>query len=78
MQQHRASRLRDVSDGSFSNAILEVGVDAAVRNCLLVLFAMILEGVVCESAVVCVIVLDGHAVICCESLESPLGMNCFL
>jgi hypothetical protein len=78
MKQHGASDLRDVSDGSLRNAILEMGVDPTVRDCLIALLAVLLERVVWKPAVVCVIVLDGYAVICGKSLQCSLGLNHFL
>jgi hypothetical protein len=75
VKQHSSGDLRDVSDGSFSNAVLEMGVDAAVTYCLLMLLAVLLECVVGESAVVCMIVLDGNAMVCCESLERLLSFD---
>jgi hypothetical protein len=78
MKQHGASDLRDVSDGSLRNAILEMGVDPAVRDCLIALLAVLLERVVCKPAVVCVIVLDGYTVSCSKLLKCSLGLNRFL
>ena len=75
MKQHGASDLRDVSDCTLHDAILERGIDAAVRDCLIALLAVLLEHVICKSAVVCVVVLDGYTVIFGESLKCPLGGN---
>ena len=75
MKQHGASDLCDVLDCSLRNAILEMGVDPAVRDSLIALLAVLLERVICKSAVVCVVVLDGYTVIFGESLKCPLGLN---
>jgi hypothetical protein len=75
VEQHGSCHLRDISNGSFGNAILEMSVDPTVRNCLMMLLAVLLEGVVSKSAIVCMIVLDGYTVICCESLECLLCLD---
>ena len=77
MQELLPHCLGEVADGSLSDAVLEVSVDAAKGKCLLVLFCVLLEGVVSESAVVTMIVFDSDASLACESLKRLLCLQCF-
>ena len=78
MKQHCSCCLCCVPDCSFCDAILEVGVDATVGNCLSLLTAVLLEGVVCESSVVSMILLDSDAMISRKTLEGFFSLNCFV
>jgi len=59
----------DVADGTLCRAVLEVGVDPAEGESLLPLRAVVSEGVVVKSAVVCVVVFDLHGVVGGELFE---------
>jgi hypothetical protein len=63
MQQHGSHCLSDVLNRSLGDAILEVGVHATVRYCLLLLAAVSFEGVVCKTTIVCMILFDANVVI---------------
>jgi hypothetical protein len=60
-----------------SNSILEVGVDVTEGETLAAIVASFLEGVVVETPVVTVVVLDADAVLGVEGLEGLLGCNSF-
>ena len=55
----------DVIYGSLSNAILEVGINAAVADVLSVGLAMVNKGVVCKPAIVSMVLLDFNAMMRC-------------
>ncbi len=73
VEQLLASALGEVADGALSNAILEVGIDAAEGELLSCVVAGLLEGVVVEAPVVAVVVLDPHTVLGSEGLEGVYG-----
>jgi hypothetical protein len=78
VKQHGTSHLHDISDGSLSYTILEVSVHTTVRYCLIVLLTVLLERIVCKSAIVCMIVLDGYTVFGCKSFKRLLCLDGFL
>ena len=55
--------LLEVPDSFFCLNVLEVSIHFKVSSCLALLFDCLLEGVVCESAVVCMLMLDPHTAI---------------
>ena len=59
------------------NAILEVGVYATEGKLLAGVMACLFEGVVGETPIVAVIVLDLNAVLGGEGLEGVFGGDCF-
>jgi len=75
VEQLLACALREVADGALGDAILEMGIDAAEGELLSGVVAGLLEGVVEESPVVAVIMLDSHAVLGCEGLEGTFGLD---
>jgi hypothetical protein len=60
-----------------SSSILEVGVDATEGEMLAAIVASFLEGVVVETPIVAVVVLDADAVLGGEGLKGLLGCNSF-
>jgi hypothetical protein len=78
VQEHGSCRFGDVADGSFCYAILEVGVDSAVSDGLILLAAVLFECVVSEASVVGVIMPDANAVVSGESFECLFRLYCFL
>ncbi len=73
VEQLLASAFAEVVDGALGNAILEVGIDAAEGKLLSRVVAGLLEGIVEESSVVAVVVLDLHTVSGGEGLEGAFG-----
>ena len=69
MKQLFPPSLSDVLNCSLSNAILKVGIDATVGELLLLLTAMGNEGIVCEVAVVCLILFNDDVVVGDELFE---------
>jgi hypothetical protein len=60
-----------------SNSILEVGVDSTEGETLAAIVASFLEGIVMETPVVAVVVLDADAVLGGKGLKGLLGCNSF-
>ncbi len=73
MQELLPRTLLEISDGFLCNAILEVGVDPTGGGSLSFCTAAVLEGVVCKSSVVAVVVEDADAVLIGEVFEGLLG-----
>jgi len=61
-----------------SDAILEVGIDTAEGELLSGVVAGLLEGVVIESPIVAVVMLDSHAVLGGEGLEGAFDLDSLL
>ncbi len=59
MQELFPSYLGDISDGSLSEAVLEVGIDLAVGESLLPLGAVVDEPIVGKAAIVGVVMFNG-------------------
>ena len=78
MEQLLACALREIADRALGDAILEVGIDAAEGELLSGVVAGLLEGVVIESPVVAVVMLDSHAVLGGEGLEGAFGLDSLL
>ncbi len=70
--------LPEISDGFLCNAILEVGINPTEGELLSFGAAAVLEGVVCKTSVVAVVVEDADAVLFGEVLEGSLGIHGFL
>jgi hypothetical protein len=65
----------DISDGFLCNAILEVGIDPTEGESLSFGVVAVLEGVICKSSIVAVVVKDADTVLLGEVLESSLGFH---
>ena len=78
MQQLLPALLFDRSNGSFSNTILEVGVDSTVGKSLFLSCAVVDECIVGETAIVCMIVIDADVVIGGELLECMFCLDGFV
>ncbi len=78
MEELLPRTLPKISDGFFCNAILEVGIDPTEGELLSLSTAAILEGVVCKTPVVAVIVEDADTVLLGKVLEGLLGIHGFL
>jgi hypothetical protein len=72
MQEVLSGTLREVPDGTLGNSILEMRIDPAEGELLLVLLACLSECIVRKSTIVAMVVFDGYAMLGGESLE------CFL
>ena len=75
VEQLLARALEEIVDGALGDAILEVGIDAAEGELLSGVLADLLEGVVIESPVVAVVMLDSHAVLGGEGLDGAFGLD---
>ena len=78
MQELLPSNFSDISDGSFSQAVLEVGIDPTVGESLLPLGAMVDVRIVGEAAIVSVVVFNGDKMVGNELFESLLCLDCFI
>jgi hypothetical protein len=70
--------LPEISDGFLCNVILEVGIDPTEGELLSFGTAAVLEGIVCKTSVVAVVVEDAYTVLCGKVLKSSLGIHGFL
>jgi hypothetical protein len=78
MQELLSGALREVPDGTLGNSILEMRIDPAEGELLLVLLACLLEYIARKSTIVAMVVFDGHAVLGGKSLECFLCFYCFV
>ncbi len=78
MEELLPCTLLEISDGFICNAILEVGIDPPEGELLSFGTAAVLEGIVCKTSVVAVVVEDADAVLLSEVLEGLLGVHGFL
>jgi hypothetical protein len=78
MQELLPRTLPEVSDGFLCNAILEVGIDPTEGESLSFCTAAVLEGVVCKSSVVALVVEDADVMLLGEVFEGLLGFHGFL
>jgi hypothetical protein len=78
MQELLPRILPEISDGFLCNAILEVGIDPTEGELLSFCTAAVLEGIVCESSVVAVVVEDADAMLLGEVFKGLLGFHGFL
>ncbi len=60
MEQGLSGLFLDISDGSFGNSILEVGIYSTVGEKLLVVFTVTDECIFCKATIICVVLLDYH------------------
>ena len=60
-----------------SNAILEVSIDATVRNALVLGFTCCNEPFICKFAFVTMILLDIYPMIICKTFKCLLGLHNF-
>jgi hypothetical protein len=70
--------LPKISDGFLCNAILEVGIDPTEGESLSFGAAAVLEGIVCKTSIVAMVVEDADAVLLSEVLKGLLGVHGFL
>ncbi len=77
MEELLLCTLLKVPDGLFCNAILEVGVDTTEGELLPLCTAAVLEGVVCKSSVVALVVEDVDATLLGKVFEGLFGFHCF-
>jgi hypothetical protein len=70
--------LPEISDSFLCNAILEVGIDPIEGELLSFGTAAVVEGVVCKTSIVAVVVEDADAVLFGKVLEGSLGIHGFL
>ncbi len=78
MEELLSRTLSEISNGFLRNAILEVGIDPTDGESLSLSTAAVLEGVVCKSSIVAVIVEDADAVLLGKVLKGSLGIHGFL
>jgi hypothetical protein len=67
--------LSEVPDGIFCNAVLEMGIDSTEGETLPLCTAAVLEGVVCKSSIVAVVVEDMDAVLLGKVLKGLFWFN---
>ncbi len=75
MEELLPCALLEVPDGLFCDAVLEVGVDPTESEMLPLCTAAVLEGVVCKSSIVTVVVEDTDAVLLNKVLEGLFYFN---
>jgi hypothetical protein len=78
MEELLPCTLPEISDGFLCNAILEVGIDPTEGELLPFGAAAVLEGDVCKTSIVAVVVEDADAVLLGKILEGLLGIHGFL
>ncbi len=78
MEQLLSSILRDSSDGSFSQSVLEMGIDPTVGESLLPCGTVVDEGIVGEAAVVGVVVFNIDKMVGGELFECEFGLDGFI
>ena len=78
MQKLFSSYLGDISDGSFSQTVLEVGIDNTVGESLLPLGAMVDECIVGKVAIVDMVVFNGDKMGHRKLFKSLLFLDCFI
>ena len=78
MEELLSCHVLQVSDGSLSDAVLEVGINSAKSESLSLPLARCFECVVGKPSIVGMVVEDGDAMITSVLLESQLCIDCFL
>jgi hypothetical protein len=68
--------LSEVPDGLFCDAILEMGIDSTEGETLPLCTAAVLEGIVCKSSIVAVVVEDRDAVLLGKVVNGLFCFNC--
>jgi hypothetical protein len=76
MEELLLCTLSEVPDGLFCNAILEIGIDPTEGESLPLCTAAVLEGVVCKSSIVAVVVKDVDAMLLSKVFEGSFGFHC--
>jgi hypothetical protein len=76
VHDHGSCSILEVADFPFSDAVLEMGVDAAEREGLTLLSTVRPEDVVGKAAVVTVVLVNGDVVPTSEQLEGVFGGKC--
>ena len=77
VQKHSSRRLCQIANPLLDLAVLVMSANPAITDGLALLANVILEKRVSESAIVGVIVLDGHPMVCGIALEGFLGFDSF-
>jgi hypothetical protein len=78
MKQLLPSVFRNSSDGSFSQSVLEMGINPTVGESLLPCGTVVDEGIVGEAAVVGVVVLNIDKMVGGELFEGEFGLDGFI
>ena len=78
MQELLPPNFGDVSDGSFSQAILKMGIGPTVGESLLPLGAMVDDRVVSKAAIVGMVVFDGDKMVGGKLFESLFCFDCLI
>ncbi len=78
MQELLPSNFSDISDGSFSQAVLEVGIDPTVGESLLPLGAVVNECIVSEAAIVSMVVFNGDNMVGGKLFKSLFCLDSFI
>ncbi len=78
MQELLSGAFREVLDGTLGNSILEMHIDPAEGELLLVLLACLLECIVRKSTIVAMVVFDGYTVLGSKSLKCFFCFYCFV
>ncbi len=68
--------LPEVPDGLFCDAVLEVGIDPTEGETLPLCTAAVLEGIVCKSSIVAVVVEDTDAMLLGKVLKGLFFFSC--
>jgi hypothetical protein len=76
MEELLPCTLLEVPDGLFCDAILEMGIDSTEGETLPLCTAAVLEGIVCKSSIVAVVVEDTDALLLGKVLEGLFCFNC--
>jgi hypothetical protein len=75
MEELLPCTLSEISDGFLGNAILEVGIDPAEGELLPFGTAAVLEGVICKSSVVAVVVEYAYAMLLGKVFKGSFGFH---
>ena len=76
MEELLLCTLSEVPDGLFCDAVLEMGIVSTEGETLPLCTAAVLEGVVCKSSIVAVVVEDTDAVLLGKVLKGLFCFNC--
>ncbi len=76
MEELLPCTLSEVPDGLFCDAILEMSVDPTEGEMLPLCTAAVLEGVVCKSSIVAVVMEDAVAVLLGKVFKGLFGFHC--
>ena len=78
MKKLLSGLLLDISDGSFSNPILEVSIDSIICDVLSVLIIVGLEGILGKLFIVTMVLLDSDTLLGSPAFEGNFGFHCLL